>query len=89
MALQESDDSDRGKYPIPKERLRKLRKNQIALLEKDGWFLDDLANNRIEPTTDDQRHFVLVAQGNRTPRSEHEWAWVWIHPTFGKNRQKP
>ncbi len=86
MAGQESDYSHRGKYPIPNNRLRKLKADEIALLEKDGWFLDDLAHKRIEPTTDDQRRFVLVAEGRRTPRSNHEWAWIKIFPTFGKNR---
>ena len=70
-----------GKYPIPQNRMHKLRKDEVALLEKYGHWLEALAQGKITPGTEAQERFVAVAKGRCEPKTNFEWAWVKAFPT--------
>jgi len=91
MANPESDhsrdrNSERGKYPIPQNRMQKLRSDEVILLEKWGHGLEALARGKIKPKTEAQKRFVDVVEGRKDPESKYEWAGVKIFPTHGKKR---
>jgi uncharacterized protein YifE (UPF0438 family) len=54
----------------------KLDDKQRALLVRYGRWLEALASGALEPTTNEQRHFVGAARGECPPRSEFESAWI-------------
>ena len=91
MAAQGSDhsrfrSSERGKYPIPEDRMHMLRSDEVDLLEKDGHWLEALAQGKIKPENKAQKRFVDVVERRKEPKAKHEWAWVKIFPTYKRKK---
>lgn len=57
------------------------------LLQKHLRFYLSLRSGKHKPTTDAQKHFVLVTQRKTAPVSEHEWAYlVFARHEYEKNK---
>jgi uncharacterized protein YifE (UPF0438 family) len=48
-------------------------------LEKNGTRLEALKESRLKPQTEDERHFLLVCDGQAKPVKVFERAWVKYH----------
>jgi len=58
------------------ERYCELTNYERQLLEKHKDFYEDLNHGRRKPTTEAQKHFLLVCRGQAPPETEHEFAYM-------------
>lgn len=62
-------------FPLSEEVLARVSPREAVLLARDGHWLEALAAGKINPITEAQQRFVMVARGHRVPQSRHEIAW--------------
>ena len=72
-------------YPLDDLVLPRLSPREERMLTRYGFWLEALAEGKIQPMTEEQQRFVMVARGIQLPLSRYEIAWVksqqksWTH----------
>lgn len=66
---------DNKNYPRGFSRHGHFTIREAQLLERCGRAYNDLDSGKREPVTNDERQFVAVCHGERTPSNEHEKVW--------------
>ena len=64
----------RGGFSIPATGA--LTDQERSTLVRYGHWMQALSVGRLQPNTEEQRHFVAVCRGEANPETPFEWAWV-------------
>lgn len=63
-------------FPYGISRSGEFNKDQVVLLEIHGIAYQELHSGLRAPTNDEERDFVRVCEGSKTPQTNHEIAWM-------------
>lgn len=62
-------------YPLGVEGTGVFQPGEVEILRRYGFWLEALAQGRIQPMTPAQEHFCQVCRDEAKPETRYEWAW--------------